>query len=527
MKSSTSLFYKIGFLNTLYDWRFLVILFLVALIAVWYMERRGRDLGPSLYAVMGVLFVYGLLYYLDMVPHMNWFIPLKDPSVASVIYYQSLAYAAVFVVALCYYFFYARREVYGGLYPPGQREKGLNLYLPLVLIIAFAVGQQVYGFTSEFWLYQESDSPRYFQYSLILLRDGFKAFVDTWMLPINYYQMYELDMPLVPFLWVQIYKNVAVVFPGQFASDITSHILSLSYWSLSLWGTFLLGRELFDRRVGSYAALFLALVPYYSFLGYLYMADVPFTAMVTITAFFAVRAVKRNSIGYGFLTGIFLVLAILTKSIALYMFGPFTVFYLLFRTKRQWKPEAAFFIAFAAGLSVLLGILIYYYGGDTWQIIADFIERKKRIAGVESLRMRQGYVSLYHRGIISAFFYVRYITAFLGFGILLLALVSVYFKFKGKLSEAKEHIFLILWPMGLLIYFSFSLTKSSRWLWSGYPAVAILAACGLVALSEKTRDRGAVYIVLALVVVEMIFRHISFYQSLVSKLWILTDYAVF
>ncbi len=526
MKSSSSLFYKIGFVNTLYDWRFLIVLLALALIAVWLVEKKERDVSPSLYAIMGVLFVYAILYPLDMVPHMNWFIPLKDPSVAVVIYYQSFVYAALFVVALCYYFFYARPKLYGGLTQPGDKE-GLSLYLPLALIIAFTVGQQVYGYTSDFWLYQESDSPRYFQYSAILLRDGFKAFVDTWMLPVNYYQMYELDMPLVPFLWVQLYKVVSLFATGQSGADITSHIISLSYWALSLWGTFLVGRELFCRRVGAYAALFLAFVPYYSFLGYLYMADVPFTAMITITTFFFIRAVKRDNVRYGLLTGIFLILAILTKSIALYMFVPFTIFYLLFRTKRQWRPEAAFAVAFVAGLSVLIGILIYYYGGETWQIIADFIARKKRIAGVESFRMRQGYVSLYHDGIISAFFYVRYITAFLGFAVLLLALVSVYLKFKGKLTEAKEHIFLILWPLGLIVYFSFSLTKSSRWLWSGYPALAILAACGLVALSEKTRDRGALYIVLGLALVEMLFRHISFYQSLVSKLWILSDYAVF
>ena len=191
MTSSASLFYKIGFFNTLYDWRFLIVLLAAAVIAVWYMDRKGREIGPSLYAVMGILFVYALLYALDQVPHMNWFIPIKDTFVAGVIYRQNFVYAGVFAIAIGYYFFYAKREVYGGLYPPGQGEKGLSLYLPLALIIIFAVGQQIYGYTSDFWTYQESDSPRYFQYSAILLRDGFKAFVDTWMLPVNYYQMYR------------------------------------------------------------------------------------------------------------------------------------------------------------------------------------------------------------------------------------------------------------------------------------------------------------------------------------------------
>ena len=98
MTSSSSLFFKIGFFNTLYDWRFLVVLLLVALVAVWYWDRKGREIGPSLYVITGLLFVYAALYFLDMVPHMNWFIPLTDQFVAPILYYQYFVYAALVAV---------------------------------------------------------------------------------------------------------------------------------------------------------------------------------------------------------------------------------------------------------------------------------------------------------------------------------------------------------------------------------------------------------------------------------------------
>ncbi len=537
MKRDASLHYAEGLLNTLGDWKYLFALFAIELIVLWFVCRKERGYDRIIFVLIAIEIAHETLYRYGLVPYMNWYIHIKLAYVADVLRYQTYLYWTLSIATGAWYWIYGRQVSSPQAAQAAWYESPrFVLYLPIALIALFAVGQQVFGFISGYWLVQESDSPRILEYARIFLNTDFRTFVDTWMLPFNYYQNIELDMPMVAIVWSFIYWILSLfITPVTTASgvasgpiiDLASHLTASFFWVLSIWATYLLGRELFNKRVGTYGAMFLAFIPYYSFMGYFLMTDVPFTALATLGTYCFIKSVKEDSLWYGLLSGALLIIALMTKVLALYYISIFLLFYLLFRKGLQWKPIVAASISFLVGVAIILAILINYYGDEWWNLVIAFVKRKKHIMDMESGRMRQGYVSLYHQGVISAFFYARYITAYLGFGLIALAMAALFMRFREGLGKAKEHIFLTIWPLGFLIYFSFQLTKSSRWLFSVYPAIAILAAYAFVKLLEKRETRGAAYILLLFILVEMLGRHISYYYSQVSLIWILREYAIF
>ncbi|MFQ5586795.1 MAG: ArnT family glycosyltransferase [Thermodesulfobacteriota bacterium] len=530
-----------GFINTLYDWRYLALLFIIEIVVLTYLYRKTAKAHLVLFGLIIIHVIHEILYFFNKVPVMHWFIPVDDPFVKQVIFYQWIAYGLILLALL---FLSVSRalpinrsvKIFGlrGLTSPGagavespfahaahtKAGESEVAVLPFFIIGAFVLAQQVFGYISGYWLFQEEDTVRYLEYGKIFIEKGFKPFTDIWMVGTSHAQRFELDLPLIPLIWGAFYRLLNFFSASPSLADVTNHTISLFFWLLSLWGTYLLGKELFHQRVGAYAALLLAFIPYYSYMGYLYMIDVPLTAFVTLSIFFFIKGVKNNHVLYGFAAGILLLLAFLTKYIGLYIGWVILFAFFALRKRGEWRSLVSFGAAIVTGTCLLILFLYSMYGNHWWYLVTDYIELKRYVLNVHAFRPQQEYAALYHHGKLSFFFYVRYLTAYIGFGMMALIIVSFLLQYRGRLLEAKEHLLLFFWPLTLILFFSLLSTKTSRFIFSAYPALAILASHGYIRLRGLVNNTVPVNCLFLLILVELLGRHISYYYSTVAKLWI-------
>lgn len=513
-----------GLKDTIYDWRYLALLFGVELFLIRHVLKRWKSFQLIVAALIAVQVVHGLLYFYRMVPAMHWFIPVTDPFVAQVVRYQWIALGVVTLLFIIGHFISRRHPLYN---LDGRKKWTFTADLPprhlmgpLLLIVLFVLAQQLFGYLSGYWLYQESDVVRSINYADIFIKNGFKAFTDIWMFPFNRYEQFELDLPLIPLVWGILYKFLHTFIATSALPDIVNHILALAFWILSIAGTYLLGREFFNRQVGALAALFLAFTPYYSYMGYFYMIDVPLTAFVTLSIYCFIRAVKENRSSYGVMAGLLFFLAVFTKYIGLYLVWIIPFIFFMYRKKGEWRQLLTFTIGALIGPVIIAIVLFSLYGEKVFQLVTEYIARKRFVVQLESTRARNGYVSLYHNGPTSFFFYLRYMTGYIGFGVITLAIAALALRWKEHRCALRERLLLAFWFFALLIYFSIPLTKASRWLFSAYPALMILAAYGFVVVKESLMNNKLAYFLLSIILVEMVGRHISYYYCLVAKEWI-------
>ena len=509
-----------GLGETLLSWRFLVILFAVELWALYYFCGRRARFADFTMALVALITLHEALYYFDLTPNMDWFTVVTDPYVKSVLRYQWLAYLVVllaFAVVRLRPAPGARREPTGLLSAPEA--------LPLVLIITVALSQQIFGFFSDYWLFQGIDSRRYIKYGLTFFDHGFKAFADTWLLlettPDSTQPVHRsfIDLPLIPLLWGLV-MNLLVLFSNSpVIADIASHIVSFFFWALSIAGTYLLGREIFDRRVGSYAALFSAFIPHFLYSGYLLMIDVPLTALITLSVYAFIRAVKKESAGAAVGAGLAALGVFFTKFIGIYLLWVIALAFVSYRRPGQWRPLIVFGATIAAGTAIIALLLFSLYGGGFLELTVDYVFRVKRLLGMHMVQAVQDFTTQYHRGVLSVFFYFQFFTAYLSFALSALIMVSLFLRYKVDGGD-RSHLFLIIWPLSIMLYFSFLLTRTDRFIFSAYPAIAVIAAYGFIGLRARLSDKRLGLILLAMALVEMAGKHIACYYGAPALKWI-------
>jgi hypothetical protein len=211
--------------------------------------------------------------------------------------------------------------------------------------------------------------------------------------------------------------------------------------------------------------------------------------------------------------------------IGLHLIVVFAIIYFVFRKGWQWRPLLFSGASAAIGPLVIMVALREMYGAEWISLVMDYIGRVSEILHNLSTRPWTEYTTLYHDGPISFFFYFRYPTAYLGFGVSLLIVLALARGGPTHSNTFKERIFLISWSLFLVLYFSTAITKTTRFIYSIYPALTILAALGFCSLLKIVRERRSVYLVLLMLLIEMSGRHISFYNSQIAQRWI-KDYQI-
>ena len=157
-----------------------------------------------------------------------------------------------------------------------------------------------------------------------------------------------------------LYYLAAKFFSAPFNYSVFGiRLFSAVFGVLGVWAIYLFTKELFDRRIALWASLIIAISPFaiqYSQEARMYVMLV---FLITIAAYFFIRALKTDQMGYFLLWGIFTGLACLTH----YMGLIFSVVYL------------PVFIAWK-----IIGGKIYEKKIN-WQMVKDFLPSKKLLAG--------------------------------------------------------------------------------------------------------------------------------------------------
>jgi 4-amino-4-deoxy-L-arabinose transferase-like glycosyltransferase len=317
---------------------------------------------------------------------------------------------------------------------------------------------------------------------------------------------------------------------------LVSALLPMLFSLIAIISTFFVGRQLFDRRVGFFAALFLALSPLFSFQGYFVATDVPSVAVAMLTLSLFLAALRRDSLPLAAVSGCCLLLTVAVKLTGLYCALLIVLAWLLLsrRSIRILATTLAFLLFFPV---LYWGPLLLTKGFDsatlagaagnlwTWMKLAMFVSGKERPADWNYLLFQSGQVHHY-MGPSSTFFYLQYLANAVGFPIFFWAIIVLILfieawwrglrdQWRCLLGEGRKLVLLAVWVLVLLAFLSPWLMRNTRFSYLAFPAYAVLAGYGFVLFKKHVLPAGSGHsaLLLSLTVVTLVTLSLAHYYS--------------
>ena len=146
------------------------------------------------------------------------------------------------------------------------------------------------------------DSGRYFSHAKLISTYGLGYFLSEWGYGIDAWT----DLPLASV----IYGAAFYVF-GE--SRLAIQIINTCLFSGSIFITYLLGKELWDAKVGNLAALLLLAIPFLHIQASQMLVDVPAMFFAILAIYFSLKAVKSYGNGWLLIASAAIVFSLLTK----------------------------------------------------------------------------------------------------------------------------------------------------------------------------------------------------------------------
>ena len=258
------------------------------------------------------------------------------------------------------------------------------------------------------------------------------------------------------------------------ASRVTSAVLGTG----SVWFVYLTGARLYDRRVGLFAALVMAVAFLPVFYSHLALNDVPALFPLTVSVYGAAGVLMRGRTGDWALAGAGLGLAAATKYTAGIAIVPLAVAaaYRLAETGSS-RPAALRGAALAAGLALAAFVLANPHAllsfDEFW---SDVSKQEEAASGFDKLGLNTDSGVLYYMWVLTWGF---------GWAPLAAALAGAVVAFR----DLKRALFLVPWPVVFLLYMGLQERFFGRWLLPALPALAILAGLAAVWVLDAVRSR--------------------------------------
>lgn len=264
--------------------------------------------------------------------------------------------------------------------------------------------------------------------------------------------------PLYYWTSAVIYKLTGSVTAG------TTRLPSALYGILGVLFTFLIGKHLFNERVGLFAASLLATTTQYFRMSHFALMDVALAALVTGALYFHLKGSK-----FGFL--VFTILAFYAKGfLGIILPGLVVTLHLLLERKPK---QLAITIGLGAGLFALF-VFPWFWG--LWKAGG---RRFLEIFLIDNHWERFFSKTADHTEHFWFFYLLSFPVDFLPWTVLYLGHLRDIFKHPQKYFESKEFRFVLLWLSGLFLFFTLSSSKRSIYLLPLFPAASILSAAWL------------------------------------------------
>lgn len=261
------------------------------------------------------------------------------------------------------------------------------------------------------------------------------------------------------------YWTTAVIYKisGRVSAGATRLPAAL-YGILGVLFTFLIGKHLFNERVGLFSAAMLATSVQYFRMSHFAMMDIALASLVTGALCFHLKGSRL-----GFL--IFAILAFYAKGfLGILLSGLVVTLHLLMEKKPK---DLAVTIGFGFFL-FLVAVLPWL-----WALWKEGGMKFLEIFIVDNHWKRFFSRSADHTEHFWFFYFLSFPVDFLPWTVVFVGYVRDLFKRPQAYVESKPHKFLFAWFFGLLIFFCLSSSKRSIYLLPLFPAAAIMSAAWL------------------------------------------------
>lgn len=288
------------------------------------------------------------------------------------------------------------------------------------------------------------------------------------------------------FFWGMLYRLGA--------GELILHLTEIFAAVISIFFTYLLGKELYDKRIGLIASFILSVFYLYTFYTIRLMSDIPALAFWFAGLYFLWRGfIKEEGNKFKILAAVLMSLALFTRAATIISI-PFTVLFLVIVKKFRLLKDKFFWYSLIVAFLVFLPDLIFIYfkyGGNP--IIKFFgfdVGRFGAASGWPHFDLALTYGIYFIKSLGSAF----WIPAIIGSYIFLELFLGFDFILKGK-EEAKKllpHLFLLIW---IIIPFSYHTIYAGaafdeRYLFYIYPPIFMLIGHGLMLIYKFINKVG-------------------------------------
>lgn len=267
---------------------------------------------------------------------------------------------------------------------------------------------------------------------------------------------------------------------------------------------YLLGKELFDERVGFYSALLTNITLIYSIGGILATVDTPFALFWLLASYFGVKAIKTGDGKWWYLKDIALGFGMLSKYIMVLFVPAFLIFLLLSKDNRYWLRRKEPYIGSIIALVIFSPVVIWnaQNGWASFKFQLTHGLEVKRAAGFPSFLEYIGSQA----GILSPFLFIACVWA----------MIMSFIEWLRK--KDWRYLFLTCTSSFVVLFFGYSSLRAKvegNWAMSAY-FTAMIALVSLYFKSGYQRKKVFATAVTATAVILTIFVHIQAVSPLIT-----------
>jgi len=267
---------------------------------------------------------------------------------------------------------------------------------------------------------------------------------------------------------------------------------------------YLLGKDLFDEKIGFYSALLTSFTLIYSIGGILATVDTPFALFWLLASYSGVKAIKTGDGKWWYLNGIALGLGMLSKYIMVLFVPAFLIFMLLSKGHRHWLRRKEPYIGSIIALLIFSPVII-------WNAQNDWASFKFQLTHGLEVKRKAGFPSL-----------LEYIGSQAGILSPLLFIACVWGMAKGLIVWIRgkdwRYLFLTCTSSFVVLFFGYSSLRAKvegNWPMSAY-FTAIIALVSLYFKSDYKRKKVFATAVAATSVILTIFVHVQAVSPLIT-----------
>ncbi len=239
--------------------------------------------------------------------------------------------------------------------------------------------------------------------------------------------------------------------------------------------TYLVGKLLFDRKVGFFSALLLNCILIFSLGAMIATPDTPMIFFWVLSFYFFCKLILTQKKKWWYFWGISTGLALLSKYTAIFIILSVFLFLIFSKKNRKWLITKEPYLALILGILVFLPVIIWN-AQNNWASFLFQSSRRAKELGSFSARHFFGYLGA-QIGVISPLIYAGLIYAAVKSGIV------------GFKEHHQKFLLCFCWSFPIILVFTLVATKywvKINWVTAGYFSASISA----VALFFRFLERG-------------------------------------